>query len=94
MKGRSFSKASIGAVIGHSGGSGGSTFQFSGSRASTAQATKAIVAAHRYRQQMQLRKGETARQSRSSLSAGEQSAIRGAQRSARRFAGENSFFND
>lgn len=92
MKGRSFAKAAIGAVISGPTGPAGDSYQFSGSKADTDRATKAIIAAQRYEQQMRTRKGETASQSRSSLSAGEQSAIRGAHRNERRFDGETAFF--
>jgi len=91
-KGRSFAKAAIGAVIQGPSGLPGNSYQFSGSQSSADRATKALIAAGRYEQQMQLRKPETGSQSRSSLSAGEQSAIRGNYRSERRFEGENGFF--
>lgn len=92
MKARSFARAAIGRVINGPSGPPGESWRFSGSQANADQATKAIVAAQRYEQQMRSRKGETGSQSRSSLSAGEQSAIRGAYRDEHRFDGETGFF--
>lgn len=91
MKARKFSSAGMGGEQGappH-----GTTFQFGGSKERTSQATKALIAAQRYKQQMASVKAETGARSRSISSGGEISAQRGQYRSERRFDGETGFFN-
>lgn len=91
MKPRKFSSAGMGGQQGappH-----GTAFQFGGSKERTGQATKALIAAQRYKQQMASVKGETGGQARSINSGGDISALRGQHRSERRFDGETGFFN-
>lgn len=91
MKPRKFSSAGMGGEQGappH-----GTTFQFGGSKERTSQATKALIAAQRYKQQMASVQAEAGARSRAAQSGGDISSLRGQHRSERRFEGETGFFD-